>query len=282
MKPLNQEYLDELALIKTDIQASEILAKYLDEEEEEDYLALREAFEPRIAVLYKKVAENNPLQLVTFERELLNDQYEGMFITRILGFAVLRGEINDNCKYIRPQSHFKDVLMAVCGSSNFDIIRKRIGQTIQMGFSMSSDIWITNLINVIANKKIRYFLQGQKNPKFRDLKERNIALARYKNQFRNENFFACDFPTNLTELKIQFSEVKLFLKQRIHLTGDNSRDVVSFGTEAGLFQEIGISTVVCGPGSIEQAHKVDEFITLDQIKKCLILLNDIKKNSNSN
>ena len=36
------------------------------------------------------------------------------------------------------------------------------------------------------------------------------------------------------------------------LTGDNSREVVSFGTEAGLFQEIGISTVVCGPGSIEQ------------------------------
>jgi acetylornithine deacetylase len=36
------------------------------------------------------------------------------------------------------------------------------------------------------------------------------------------------------------------------LTGDNSRQVVSFGTEAGLFQEIGISTVVCGPGSIEQ------------------------------
>ena len=34
---------------------------------------------------------------------------------------------------------------------------------------------------------------------------------------------------------------------------------ISFGTEAGLFQEIGISTVVCGPGSIEQAHKIDEF-----------------------
>ena len=46
------------------------------------------------------------------------------------------------------------------------------------------------------------------------------------------------------------------------LTGDNSREVVSFGTEAGLFQEIGISTVVCGPGSIEQAHKVDEYIVL--------------------
>ena len=63
------------------------------------------------------------------------------------------------------------------------------------------------------------------------------------------------------------------------LTGDNSRQVVSFGTEAGLFQEIGISTVVCGPGSIEQAHKVDEYIVLDELKKCLNLLEGIKKNS---
>ena len=50
------------------------------------------------------------------------------------------------------------------------------------------------------------------------------------------------------------------------ITGDNSREVVSFGTEAGLFQEIGISTVVCGPGSIEQAHKIDEFIELNELK----------------
>ena len=52
-----------------------------------------------------------------------------------------------------------------------------------------------------------------------------------------------------------------------NITGDNSREVVSFGTEAGLFQELGISTVVCGPGSIEQAHKIDEFIELNEIKK---------------
>ena len=64
-----------------------------------------------------------------------------------------------------------------------------------------------------------------------------------------------------------------------NLTGDNSRQVVSFGTEAGLFQEIGISTVVCGPGSIEQAHKIDEFIVLDELKKCLDLLDGVKNNS---
>ncbi len=66
------------------------------------------------------------------------------------------------------------------------------------------------------------------------------------------------------------------------ITGDNSREVVSFGTEAGLFQEIGISTVVCGPGSIEQAHKIDEFIELSEIKKCLAFLEGVKEKSVNN
>jgi len=64
-----------------------------------------------------------------------------------------------------------------------------------------------------------------------------------------------------------------------NITGDNSREVVSFGTEAGLFQEIGISTVVCGPGSIEQAHKIDEFIKLEEINKCLKFLDGVKNQS---
>jgi acetylornithine deacetylase len=61
-----------------------------------------------------------------------------------------------------------------------------------------------------------------------------------------------------------------------NLTGDNSRDVVSFGTEAGLFQELGISTVVCGPGSIDQAHSIDEYVSFDQLKLCLKMLIDLK------
>jgi acetylornithine deacetylase len=39
---------------------------------------------------------------------------------------------------------------------------------------------------------------------------------------------------------------------------------LAFGTEAGQFQEIGIDAIVCGPGSIEQAHQPDEFIELSQ------------------
>ena len=61
-----------------------------------------------------------------------------------------------------------------------------------------------------------------------------------------------------------------------NIMGDNSKNTVSFGTEAGLFQEINISTVVCGPGSIDQAHKVDEFITFDQLKLCIKMLDGVK------
>jgi acetylornithine deacetylase len=43
---------------------------------------------------------------------------------------------------------------------------------------------------------------------------------------------------------------------------------VSFGTEAGLFQQAGIPTVVCGPGSIEQAHKPNEWVSLEQVALC--------------
>ncbi|WP_341895166.1 acetylornithine deacetylase [Ferrovibrio terrae] len=52
------------------------------------------------------------------------------------------------------------------------------------------------------------------------------------------------------------------------LTGANRVQKVSFGTEAGLFSELGIPTIVCGPGSIEQAHKPNEFIELAQIGLC--------------
>ncbi len=49
------------------------------------------------------------------------------------------------------------------------------------------------------------------------------------------------------------------------LTGDNGSHVVAYGTEGGLFQAAGWSTVVCGPGDIAQAHQPDEFITIAQL-----------------
>jgi acetylornithine deacetylase len=60
-----------------------------------------------------------------------------------------------------------------------------------------------------------------------------------------------------------------------HLTGANATHVVSFGTEAGVYQVNGIPAVVCGPGSIDQAHKPDEFIALDQLAKGERFLNAV-------
>ena len=59
------------------------------------------------------------------------------------------------------------------------------------------------------------------------------------------------------------------------LTGDNGEHVVAFGTEAGQFQEAGYSAVICGPGSIDQAHKADEYIEKSQLAAGRTFLTDL-------
>ncbi len=63
----------------------------------------------------------------------------------------------------------------------------------------------------------------------------------------------------------------------LELTGGNLADVVPFGTEAGIFASLGMSAVVCGPGSIEQAHKPDEYLALDQLQNCLDMLDGLEE-----
>ena len=56
------------------------------------------------------------------------------------------------------------------------------------------------------------------------------------------------------------------------LTGANRAQAVSYATEAGLFQEAGMSAIICGPGSIEQAHKPDEFVAVADLEACAAML----------
>ncbi|WP_135448283.1 acetylornithine deacetylase [Tabrizicola caldifontis] len=57
------------------------------------------------------------------------------------------------------------------------------------------------------------------------------------------------------------------------LTGANGTIKVAFGTEGGLFdQRLGIPTVICGPGSMAQGHKPDEFVTMEQLDRCRAML----------
>lgn len=212
---LAAEYKEQLDALAEEIQASEELQTYLDTEEEDDYNAMKEQYEPRIAMLYEKVAEAHPLQLVSFEEEIMRTEFEGLFLPKALGFAVLRGEGNDREKYQHPQEHFKNMLMAVCNSANFDILKKRMGQTIQMGFAYSSDIWVTNLISEISNKRVRYYLQGHRLDRYRDPRSRRVGLMRYKKQFVSENYQSAQFPQTMSELKVHFRAVKSFLMYRV-------------------------------------------------------------------
>ncbi|MFM0555636.1 acetylornithine deacetylase [Paraburkholderia sediminicola] len=56
------------------------------------------------------------------------------------------------------------------------------------------------------------------------------------------------------------------------LSGSVEFGTVAFGTEGGLFDQAGIPTVVCGPGSMDQGHKPDEFVTVEQLRNCDAML----------
>ncbi len=223
IQELDAVYMERLQTLAGEIQASEELAKYLDEEEEEDFNELKQLYEPRIGAIYEEVAAKYPLQLFYLEKVLLNSAFEGLYLPRILGYSVLRGEISkDNYKYLLPENHFKDILLTICNSANFDILKKRIGQAIQIGFGMSSDIWITNLMDEVQNKRVRYYLRGHKLVRYRDQKERQIGRARFMRQFRSENFLTAEFPDTLSDLKVQFPALRSFLAYRIAEDYDNT------------------------------------------------------------
>lgn len=222
MNPLDQAYLDELENLATQIQESEELAAFLDSEDEADYVTLRETFEPALAELYRNVAVHQPLQIIALEDAILDVRLEGLFLPKVLGFSVLRGPVNENFQYHYPQEQFKKVLLSICHSSNFDEIRKRIGQTIQIGFALSSHIWVSNLLEEVENKQVRQFLQAQVLAKYHDREQRKDGYERYSGQFRHEIFFTAELPGNLPQLRRSFPSIRQFLGRRVQLGLDNS------------------------------------------------------------
>jgi acetylornithine deacetylase len=72
----------------------------------------------------------------------------------------------------------------------------------------------------------------------------------------------CEIPSFLGSAQDDITR----LAQR--LAGERRTTEVAFGTEAGIFKSSGIRTVVCGPGSINQAHQPDEYVTLEQLARC--------------
>jgi acetylornithine deacetylase len=77
--------------------------------------------------------------------------------------------------------------------------------------------------------------------------------------------FSFESFASMPAFKAEADEPAARLAARLADTGQTT--LVAFGTEAGLFQRAGMSTVVCGPGSIQQAHQADEFVSLAQLAR---------------
>ena len=88
------------------------------------------------------------------------------------------------------------------------------------------------------------------------------ANARVGRDFRQRREKAAGFVRQAQKL-----EPKLYNDFR-DLLADKSVEKVGYGTEASFFQEYGVPSLVCGPGSIEQAHKADEYVSLEQLARC--------------
>ena len=214
MYELNDTYKAHLDAIADAIQASPALAQYLEEEEDEQYEALKAEFEPQIEAAHEQINHYSPFEIESFERYLLDDRFEGLFLPRVLGYSVLRPEINAHFHYTRQNDHFGEVLNYIAGNMNFDQLRSRIGQAVQVGFALSSDIYVTGLIDGIPTKRVRQFLLQQKSDQARTAGGREQIYNRYKRQFMSRNYQYAPFPLEEPELISHTNHLVDFLLYR--------------------------------------------------------------------
>ena len=94
---------------------------------------------------------------------------------------------------------------------------------------------------------------------------RDELLPRMRREFADARI---DIETGPYAPPLEASEQAAITALVRSLTADTTKRKVAYGTEAGLFQNIGIPTVVCGPGNIEQAHKPNELVEISQLDAC--------------
>jgi acetylornithine deacetylase len=126
--------------------------------------------------------------------------------------------------------------------------------------------------HAIVDFEIRNLAEDDPQEIIADLREAAAKITRNANHpaAKIELTESWSYPGLLTQ---QEADVLTFVKS---LTGANSTIKVAFGTEGGLFSDrLGIPTVICGPGSMMQGHKPDEFVAIAQLTACDVMLNNL-------
>ena len=221
MQELSPDYQQRIEDIKAAIQESEALQVYLESEESDDYAVIKEAYEPELASLYAEVAAAQPLQLEALELAMLDEGLEGLFMPRILGYAVLRPRVNERGQYYRPQEHLGTVLLAIARSSAFSELEKRVGQGVTVAFALSTNVWVANLIAELP-KTPRVFFQRHHDTAIRTPEQRMQVYRRYKRQFVNDNYATAAMPADAGEFAAGFRDVEAFLRYRFGNELDNA------------------------------------------------------------
>lgn len=109
---------------------------------------------------------------------------------------------------------------------------------------------------------------------FREIEDH--ALGRLLTEMRRRNACGCIVLERLASAPAFEAEDEApFTRLVREITGDHMVRKVAYGTEAGIFHQAGIPTLVCGPGDIAQAHAADEFVDLAQIRRCERMLTEL-------
>ena len=222
MQALAPEYAQRIEEIKTAIQESEELSAYLESEESDDYNALKETYEPEVAALHEEAATYYPLQLEALERALLEPGLEGLFMPKLLGYAVLRPRINEEAgMYYRSQEHLREVLLAISKSNAFSELERRVGQGVTVALALSTNVWVTTVIAEIPNRHPRNFFEQHYDRSLHTAEQRMQRYRRYKAQFKHDNYAAAAFPADRAELATGYPALEAFLRTRFTRDLDN-------------------------------------------------------------
>lgn len=122
---------------------------------------------------------------------------------------------------------------------------------------VSSAAWFSTDIRAIPTEDPKDYVERYKAFILNEIEPRMKAVA-------PEAGVTVEFVSDVPGLRPEENGAAEALVRR--LTGDNGTHVVAYGTEAGLFQKAGWSTVVCGPGDIAQAHQPDEYIEVSEFE----------------
>ena len=214
---LEEQYVAELNELKVAIQNSEELQALLDSEENDDFTKLRGAFEPQIHALYEKVSDVAPLQIFALEKALLDVDFEGVYLGKILNYTLLRASVNGDYKANLPNDTLEEAILAFAGSVNFDFLKKVSKQALQVAFAVASDVWITSLLQGIGNRKIVEYLQGLKPYKREFLKQRTSMYVSLRKQFSDTVLYTFAVPKDLPTFRQYVPEIVFNLEKRISL-----------------------------------------------------------------